>query len=648
MSAFTSLPTQSDWPRRMVILGALTVLLTLVVVIEGPVPGDVVLQRSGGSAPHAARPSQAPQSALGRVAVSLDAQIAAPWPALQIPNGRFRDILGGGTRYGEATLGYALLQAGARAHNERQIHAGMKAISWAVRQSALRSRPSVFENLSLAAAYNLAKRSLRHDRHFKRQRARWEQFLATRQFKELNSTHNYDNHFIADAVATLELLRTGLSSADPSTVVGNPTAALAAVEQLVNVQVPQLAAANAVTLDGYDTFVLSDPPDNPLSYHGLSLGLYARAIKLLGPSASEAARATLRRAAQASWWISAPDGDLGWYGRSDEESWGLAATAYGAAAAANLPDLPARRAADFRALTERALSRLRAYGVGPRGLYITPAVARGFSHAKPGLDSSAGGPSFAGITLMMLNWTLPELRGDVRSSGRIGADQQRGVQLSSPESRVVVVRHGDVWFALKLAPAPTRANDLRYDFGIHLLEVRSGDRWIHVVSSRPQPGVAPSQARTPQLALPGTIPADSAGPVLVQPDGSIAVPYGDSATIGDDGTVLVAGGWRTASGTTARSGVTFAFTPTANGVRMTVPRQPGDRIQYSVFLPGVAAPQPRRHSIAGSDVVASWRGHGRVQFLGGYASADWPHLVRANISFTPGLDPIRLKLSAPA
>jgi hypothetical protein len=646
VSAFTSLPTPRDWPRRVLLLGAFTVLLTLVVVFEGPVKRDATLPRSGEPAARPAPVSHAPQSALGRMAASLDSQIAAPWPALQIPNGRFRDILGGGTRYGEATLGYALLQAGARAHDRSQIHAAMKAISWSVRQSALRSRPSVFENLSLAAAYNLAKRSLRHDPLFKRRRARWEQFLETRQFKELNSTHNYDNHFVADAVATLELLRTGLHSLDPATVVGNPTAALAAVEQLINVQIPQLAATKAVTLGSYDTFVLSDPPDNPLSYHGLSLGLYARAVHLLGPAASEAARATLRRAAQASWWISAPDGDLGWYGRSDEESWGLAATAYGAAAAANLPDLPAGRAADFRALTERALTRLRAYGVGPRGVYITPAVARGFSHAKPGLDSSAGGPSFAGITLIMLNWALPELRGNVRSSGRIGADQQGGVQLSSPESRIAVVRHRDVWFALKLAPAPTRANDLRYDFGIHLLEVRSGDRWVHVLSARPQPGVAPSQARTPALALPGAIPPDSAGPVLLQPDGSMAVPYGDSATIGDDGTVLVSGGWRMASGTKVRSGVTFAFTPTANGVRMTIPRQPGDRIQYSVFLPGIAAPQPRRHSVSGPDVVASWRGRGPVHFLGGYASADWPHLVRANIIFSPGLDPVRLKLSA--
>jgi hypothetical protein len=649
MSALPSVSTNREWARRVFLLGAITFLLTLVIVIEGPYSGDVSVRSGEETSPAA----QAPGAHRGRLAgpgplaASLDAQIAAPWPALQVSSGRFRNILGGGTRYGEATLGYALLQAGARAHDARQVHAGLKAIALALRRSVRHARPSVFENLSLAAGYNVARRSLRHDRVFERERPRWEQFLLTRQFKELNSTHNYDNHFIADAVATLELLRSGLHSVDPTTVVGNPGGALSAVEQLINVRIPQMAATGGVTLDGYTTFVLSDPPDNPLSYHGLSLGLYARALKLLGPAASEGARATLRQAAQASWWISAPDGDLGWYGRSDEESWGLAATAYGAAAAANLPDLPARRAADFRALTARALARLHAYGVGPRGLNITPAVARGRSHAAAGLDSSAGGPSFTGITLMMLNWALPELRGDARSSGRIGADGQGGVQLSSADARIAVVRHRDVWFALKLRPAPTRANDLRYDFGVHLLEVRTAGRWTHVVSSRPQPGVAPSQPRTPLLAVPGSTPPDSAGPVLLQSDGSVAIPYGDSATIGDDGTVSVTGGWRTAGGTVVRSGVTFLFSPTADGLRMTLPRLPGDFIQYSVFVPGLARPRLRPHSLSGPGVVASWSGRGHARFLPGYASADWPHLVRARITFAPGPAPVRLKLAAP-
>ena len=319
-------------------------------------------------------------------------------------------------------------------------------------------------------------------------------------------------------MTTLELLRSGLTSADPATVVGNPDAALAAVEELINVR-PADGGRRRGGRHGEKVFVLSDPPDNPLSYQGLSLGLYARAIRLLGPRASDAARRTLVDAAQASWWLTAPDGDLGWYGRSNEESWGLAATAYGAGAAAAQPEVSAPRARDFRALVQRSLQRLRSYGVGPRGLYITPAVRKGRSHAAPGLDASAGGPSFTGITLMMLNWAVPELRRGGRGTGHIGSDEQRGVVFGGPQAKVAVVRHDDVWFGLKLKPTLTRPTDLRYDFGLHLLKVRKGNQWTDIVPVRPQPGVAPTQPRVPVLSTPGPSHPTPPAPSCWRPTG---------------------------------------------------------------------------------------------------------------------------------
>jgi hypothetical protein len=448
-------------------------------------------------------------------------------------------------------------------------------------------------------------------------------------------------------VTTLELLRTGLHSRDPGSVVGNPTAALAAVEQLINVRIPQLAAAGTVYVQGSPTFVLSDPPDNPLSYQGLSIGLYARALKLLGPRATDAARQVLVEATQASWWLTAPDGDLGWYGRSAEESWGLAATAYGAISAANLPSVSSSRARDFRGLAERALTHLRSYGMGRRGLYITPAVRIGHGYAARGLDASAGGPSFTGITLMMLNWALPAVRGEQPSSGRIGADSDGGVLLGPQSARLALVRHGRVWFGLRLRAAPTRPNDLRYDFGLHQVEVLGKHGWSDIVGVRPQPGVAPSQARTPALAVPGTVAPDSAGPVLHQRDGSVGVPYGENAVIGKNGSVQVTGGWRSASGTILRTGVTFAFAPTAKGVRMLIPRQPGDRIEYSVFTNGKQKPATGAHAVSGTNVRATWTGRARVQVQPGYASADNPRVTRTRLTFAPGADPIRVKLAAP-
>ena len=630
-----------NWAARAGLGGALSGLLCLLIVSQGPAAHDV----AGARLPRIARPyrTQRPATTL---AARLDAALAAPWPHLQQPDGRFRNILGGGTRYGEAALGYALLQTGVRERDPTLTRTGLRGIAHALDQLGLRSRQSVFENLAAAAAYNLARRSLRGAPAFRRMRARWRRFLETRRYTRLDSGHSYDNHYLADAVATLELLRSGLRSSNPSTVLGSQAAALAGVEELVNVQVPALAASAGTTVHGERTFVLSDPPDNPLAYQGLSLGLYARAIALLGRRASPLARRTLGEVARASWWLAAPDGDLAWMGRSDEESWALSPTASGAAAAARLPAAGRAQASGLRALAQRALLRLRGYGVGSRGPYITPAVRLGKAGAARGLDSNAGGPSFTGITLMMLNWALPQL-GRAPARGRIGSDRDSGALLSVGPSRLAVVRRGSVWFAVKPTPTVGRPDDLRYGFGLLALKVLRNGRWNDVAPVRPQPGVAPSQPRTgagSTLGGPTATPPDSAGPVLLQPGGSPGFPYGDSASIGRDGTVAVRGGWRDAHGVTLRSGVTFLFAPTRSGVRLSVARQPGDLVQYSSFL-ATARPRRRRHALTGGAAVVAWRGRARVQLQRGYASAADPTLVRARVTLAPGPGPARVRMN---
>ena len=589
-------------------------------------------RRCGGAAPAAPAPARG-------LAARLAARIAAPWPHLQAPDGRFRNVLGGGTRYGEAALGYALLQAGLRERDRAVVRTGLRGLDLALRQMGCHARQSVFENLAAAAAYDLARRSLYRDPTFRRMRPRWERFLETRQLKELDSEHKYDNHYLADAVATLELLRTGLRSSDPASVLGNRAAALAAVQQLVDVRIPAMAARSAVTVHGERTFVLSDPPDDPLAYQGLSLGLYARAIALLGPRASAAARTTLAEAARASWWLAAPDGDLAWMGRSDEESWALAATAYGAARAARVPGDGRPQPRDLRALAMRALLRLRGYGVGPRGPNVTPALRVAGAHAARGLDSNAGGPSFTGITLMMLDWALPALRGPI---GSIGSDRDGGVQQAVGPARLAVVRRGDVWFALKRDPTVGRPDDLRYGFGLLALKVRRGGAWRDVAPVRPQPGVAPSQPRTPSG---GQVrpPPDSVGPVLLGAGRPPGMPYGDAMAIGRGGTVRIRGGWRDADGVTLRSGVTFVFAPTRNGLRLLFDRRAGDRLQYSAFFAGAARPRRRPHALEAGATRVTWRGRAAVAFEGGYASAVDPWLERARITLAPGRGPARLE-----
>ncbi|HLM49326.1 MAG TPA: hypothetical protein VK279_02170 [Solirubrobacteraceae bacterium] len=661
--------------RRAAALGA-CLLTACVVFLALPVQPD---SREGGgsqvaqpekAAPRRARPTPSAPSAvaasspLTAYAFELDSRIAEPWVDLQARNGRFRNELGGATRYGEATLGYALVQAGARGGDDEMVRAGLKALRFAVAKSHRHSRPSVFENLAVASAYNLGRRSLAHNRLWRRTKDDFARFLKTRTSKELQGLNRYDNHFLADAIAVLEIQRTGLVSKQPDAVLGpNRAVAAAAVDRLINQTVPRMAAQHGVMVRGRRTFVLSDPPDNPLAYQGLSLGMYARAVKLLGDKASPAARRTLREGAQASWWLTAPDGTLGYMGRSQEEAWSLTATTYGAALAANQPGVGERQAANLRALVQRVLERLdTAYGTDEDGLNITPAVRKGGPRAENGLDGNSGQPSFTGLTLMMLNWTLPELRKTPPASDEIGSDRHGGVVVSAEKGRLAVVRDDRVWYAVKMTPSGGRPDDLRYDFGVLLLKVRgAGGRWVDVAPQRPRTGAASSggydSSNPPPAATPGVtaaaasgVPgvADSAGPVLLGGPSGPAYPYGDRMSVARDGTVRIAGGFRAATGAIVRSGVTFAFRPLRDGVRITAPRAPADTMEYSAFFTG-RRPHKGRRSLRGSHQLVHFGQRAAARVHNGYASAIDPVLFRGRLRFpAPGTaDPLRIDLRSP-
>src|SRR4051794_20936983 len=109
--------------------------------------------------------------------------MAEPWVRLQLPDGTFPDYLHGdlppaSTRYGEAVLGYGLIQTGLREGDEQTVGAGLRALSWFVgREDLQRDHPSVFANAFVASAYNLARLRLGHDPRFRDARAKWEDWL---------------------------------------------------------------------------------------------------------------------------------------------------------------------------------------------------------------------------------------------------------------------------------------------------------------------------------------------------------------------------------------------------------------------------------------------------------------------------------------
>jgi hypothetical protein len=558
--------------------------------------------------------------------------MAEPWPALQNDDGTFPDYVQGGkpgvsARYGESMLGYGLLGTGVRLNQRSFIDAGLRGVSYAVDHPELqRDRPSVFEDLAVASAYNLCRRHLADYAPFQRRKDAWEHWLRRSRMTRLDNVDHFVNKQVVEAAGVLELLRTGVHSSVPEATLGGARArARSLAIDLANHRVPAIAEQDAVTVDGRQALVLSDPPSYALAYHALSSGMLARVVDLLGDLASSSAREVLREVVRASLRLTAPDGDLAWMGRSQEQAWALAATAYAAEVAAAAPGSDAAEDAAFRALSARALQRLRdAYPIGPTGLWIVPALGIDPVAGLRGLDHYAGASVYCGLTLVALGWVLDALGGGDVAPGSLPADVAGGASVGRGEAELGTVRDGDTWFAVKRACSRADfPDDLRYDFGLLALKrPAAGGGFADLLPIRP---------RTEKQR-------DSAGPVL-QAAGGPGLPHGQDLRVAGS-TVTVTGGFLGGDGGWRRRGVTFTFAPDgAGGVRLRFDAKAGDRFEHSVFfVDRGAGPSADATSVAdGALRAASDALHG-VAFERGYASDAEPKLVRARLDLRAAAD----------
>ena len=159
-------------------------------------------------------------------------RIAIAWLGQQQKNGSFLDPVAkmptGG--YGNVMLGYSLMRAGERRHDESLVRKGVAAVTSGLYEPA-RFR-GVFDELSIAASYNYATSHLARDPTFMRARAKWATYL-----RGVGQPHTqgvlqacminpkcFHNHEAAEDLADLELLKTGLASKVPTAKLANPVA----------------------------------------------------------------------------------------------------------------------------------------------------------------------------------------------------------------------------------------------------------------------------------------------------------------------------------------------------------------------------------------------------------------------------------------
>jgi hypothetical protein len=495
---------------------------------------------------------------------ALAQAIAAPWPGRQHSDGHFQEYVPGHDPrnkddYGEAMLGYGLLQAGVRAGDQAMIIAGLNGVTHDAELPDSDAHIRMFRDMAIAGAYNLARDRLAGDEYFQRLRPAWERRLREVTVDRLRPGKKVTNKTLVEAVMVLELERSGLSAGAPGTVLADLPGSVALVRRLVDRTLPRVRVGNRT--------LLGDAPDFPPAYHALSTAFLARAIELLGPRAPARSKQLLHEALAASSALAGPDGDLTYWGRSQEQIWALTLTAY--AAEFGRGALPASDVAPLGALADRALTRVsREHRGGPGVFAITPALAQSIRGGTRGVDSYASSVQYSGLNLVATNWAADAAHPGL-PVGELPADREGPSMLGRGTSRFATVRAGDIWFAVR--QSPSTSGDLRYDFGLVALKQRDPDgTWHDELPLRPHP-----------LRVP-----DSAGPLL-----NGARPVGRSLSVARFGRVTIKGDYPN------RRGVQFVFQPNGcRGLQMTVsPTRPTDRYEYSWFVrPGDVGLHGRR------------------------------------------------------
>ena len=516
--------------------------------------------------------------------------LAERWAALQRPDATFPDSIRPDThgwgRYGEAGVGYGLLLAGVRAHRPDWVEAGARAQAFAAETAV--DRLSVFESMLIASGYNLLRTRAPATPTFAARRALWERYL-----QEIKPVYNaridapqlHSNKYIVEAVADLELARSGLRSDVPGAVLSRRGEARRRGLDILNRIVPRRVDVLIGHAAGHRVTAMSDRDRQPLAYHALTVGLLARAIDVAGPAASRAARRALRTGVRTIWAYQAPDGDLAYFGRSQGQAWALALAALAARRAATGPCDRQGRA--FRAVADRALGRLGSrYPIGAGGMAIVPS-ANGPA-TIPAIDDYASEVVYNGLTLTALGWAADTRLPAGCRPGRLLADRDgAGAVLPFEDARFATLRSDRVWMAVKQASQPP---DGRAAFGLRALKYRAaGGSWVDVLPAAPQAGGAPT----------GML-----GPALKLRSGALARPRGTSIRV-RRGRIVVGGGWAR-DGRWVRRHVDFRFVATRRGARIVVPTRRRDRIVYSALSAG--RPQPGARGIAGPGA-----GHARVR-----------------------------------
>lgn len=506
------------------------VVLALAAIAAGGAPASARAQApTGAPTVEVAGPSGEDLSV--RAGAIAD-EVVRRWASVQNASGRFPDPLyGSGGDYGTAMLGYAMLRRGAQEGDKGLIRGGLDALLAQVDKPA----GGAFELLVLARAYRWANGALPGNAvaapFWAKAGPRLAADLAARgpiasqtaSATCYSDARCYNNLKLVSSLASLELIGTGLAPASPSALLAD-IGLKGRVEHRLSSRVPKETGGD-VTRVGKSAVggggILSDPPRNPLAYHVLSTMMLGEVLDELGDAAPAAALKAYGRAARALLVLTAPDGDLTWFGRGQGQVWVPAVAAAAAAGAAERTSSTVLRGR-FLALAETSLARLReVYGVGPRGLPLVPGAVDADILGARAVDPYATTRGYNGLAVYALDRASATLKRVAATATRLPSERT-GVVRSPQQGGLASITRGGLWVGIA---AKSRApEDARYSSGLLAMQHRdAAGAWKPVVPGRPY---------NPQRV--GTLAIKVGGRTLVA-SGSVAQP-GPSA-------VVIRGGW---------------------------------------------------------------------------------------------------------
>jgi hypothetical protein len=407
----------------------------------------------------------------------------------------------GRNAYGPAMLGGSLVLNGLRNGNERVARAGFRSIGYGIRSrfglSRLsagknRTRPTFeypFSMLPLVEAHRswASRRStpIRPSRGLARMvRRELRQSAPLPAGVDSLRLSDGENRVTLERLIWLEVVESGLKplpgKSGRGTILARPGAFRgSAVRWMRRVISSKPDFSSDDRPDPMSS--LSDPPNWPPAYHALTSALLARFGRLAPPSLRPVVWSKLRRAVRYSRLTSSPAGDVAYMGRSTLQPWTIAMTAYAALVASGSPGIGGYEAARNKAFAGQLLDHLESEYLKPGGrVMLSPAVARDQARGVQALDTYAAEVSYAGLTLLGLEWAS-------RYDSPDGAWQQAGSTLvtsADPSRTRGFIRSSRLWAAVRGVRTPD--GDRRGDAGpVAALQKVDGE-WLWLVPPRPR------------------------------------------------------------------------------------------------------------------------------------------------------------------